>query len=75
MSSCTWDYFLTSNELGKFLGIKEDDLKPILSRVCDFLATQQHYKRGKTETCEAVQRAWSAGGSRSSPGAESETVP
>ena len=33
MSSCTWDYFLTSNELGKFLGIKEDDLKPILSRV------------------------------------------
>ena len=41
----------------------------------DFLATQQHYKRGKTETREAVQRAWSAGGSRSSPGAESETVP
>ena len=41
----------------------------------NFLATQQHYKRGKTETCEAVQRAWSAGGSRSSPGAESETVP
>ena len=33
MSSCTWDYFLTSDELGKFLGIKEDDLKPILSRV------------------------------------------
>ena len=40
----------------------------------DFLATHQHYKRGKTETF-AVQRAWSAGGSRSSPGAESETVP
>ena len=40
-----------------------------------FLATKQHYKRGKTETCEAVQRVWSAGGSRSSPGAESDTVP
>ena len=33
MSSCTWDYLLTSKELGKILGIKEDDLKPILSRV------------------------------------------
>ena len=40
-----------------------------------FLATQQDYKRGKSETCEAVQRAWSAGGRRSSPGAESETAP
>ena len=33
MSSCTWNYFLTSDELGKILGIKEGDFKPILSRV------------------------------------------
>ena len=32
MSTSTWDYFLTIDELGKFLNMDVDDLKPILSQ-------------------------------------------